>query len=440
MLPGPCGFAAQMQQPAPLRLPAGQQITLQVCGRLRSETRQLVNAQRRLVETPGKQQRRRDQAHQLRRAQHQFITMLLMQAQQQHRVLLAEQVFKTEMLQQAYSHFVLFGLQRLLKRCLPVLGGGKPLARAPVPGAPRWPGFGAHQLGQWREDLQPVGGLFPGLDKGAQRLQVSQVVAAVTKAEQVVTQARVEAWQVREHAPGLGQFRRQAREQLVLQVVEQGFVRVPVAFKQSDTHSGAPAGAELQHLVGAGPGQVLDFAGVKRQLGSAAFPQLIIKQQPGPVAGRPPPRADPPGQGRAAGRQNAVKQPIQFRRRHAAEVIEKQPGRRLPAVQGQQQGGLINKVEAKALRQALTQIRGHAIQRQPVHLALRRRLQRALGEQCTLATAGRGAEQLHPRSGVEQRHGQARAQQMMGRQAWHESRTIQTTGHGGHYCVPVFYY
>jgi len=46
-----------------------------------------------------------------------------MQAQQQHRILLAEQVFKTEMLQQAYSHFVLFGLQRLLKRCLPVLGG-----------------------------------------------------------------------------------------------------------------------------------------------------------------------------------------------------------------------------------------------------------------------------------------------------------------------------
>ncbi len=152
---------------------------------LRGETCQLINTLRGLLETPGKQQGGGDQPHPLRRAEHQLVTVLLMQAQQQHGVLLTEQVFETEVLQQADRRFVLLGQQRLLERRLPILGRAEPLAGAPVPGAPGRPGFVAQQLGQRREDLQPVRRVFPGLDKRPQGLKFAQVVGTIAKAKQV---------------------------------------------------------------------------------------------------------------------------------------------------------------------------------------------------------------------------------------------------------------
>lgn len=95
--------------------------------------------------------------------------MLLVQAQQQHRVLLTEQVFETEMLQQAYRHFVFFGQQRLFEGGLPVLLGGEPLAGATVPGALGRPGLVAYQACQGWEHLQPIAA-FPRLDKRAEGL------------------------------------------------------------------------------------------------------------------------------------------------------------------------------------------------------------------------------------------------------------------------------
>ena len=133
MLARALGITAQMQQPAPLRLPARQQVALLRRRRLRREPRQLMDALRGLLEAPGEQQRRRQQPDQLRRTEHQLIALLFMQAQQQHRVLLAEQVFETEVLQQAHRHFIFFGEQGVFKRGLPVLFGGEPLAGAAMP-------------------------------------------------------------------------------------------------------------------------------------------------------------------------------------------------------------------------------------------------------------------------------------------------------------------
>ncbi|MNM78935.1 hypothetical protein D3C81_908550 [compost metagenome] len=77
----PCRRQAslQMQQPTLLRLPTRQQLALQGCRRLRGKSGQLPNAGSRLLETPGKQQRRGDQPHPLRRAQGQLFTQLLVQ-------------------------------------------------------------------------------------------------------------------------------------------------------------------------------------------------------------------------------------------------------------------------------------------------------------------------------------------------------------------------
>jgi len=136
---------------------------------LRGKSSELIDARSRLFEAPGEQERSSHQPHQLRRAEHQFIAMLLMQAQQQDGVLLAEQVLKAEVLQEAHRHFIFFGQQSLFKSGLPILLGAKPLASASMPRAPGRPGFVVHQLRQGRENLQPVG-VFPRLDKCAQRV------------------------------------------------------------------------------------------------------------------------------------------------------------------------------------------------------------------------------------------------------------------------------
>ncbi|MNP71560.1 hypothetical protein D3C76_1679610 [compost metagenome] len=77
----PCRRLAslQMQQPPLLRLPPCQQLPLQACRRLRGKSGQLPNAGGRLLESPGKQQRRGDQPHPLWRAQGQLFTQLLVQ-------------------------------------------------------------------------------------------------------------------------------------------------------------------------------------------------------------------------------------------------------------------------------------------------------------------------------------------------------------------------
>ena len=281
---------------------------------MRGEPGQLVDAQGRLFEAPGKQQRGREQPHQLRRPQHQFIALLFMQAQQQHGVLLAKQILETEVLQQAHRHFIFLRQQRLLERGLPVTLGAEPLARASVPGAFGRPGFVAQQSRQRWENVEPVAGVFPGLDKRTQCLQFAQMLSAVTTTEQVLTQVQVETRQMGQHAPSLSQWRRQGVEQLMLQVIEQGLVGVAVA-QQGDTHTGAPTGAELHHAVDAMPRgeQLLDFLSAEKQL--AALQQLIVEQQAWPIAQRAPSRAQPPGQLRAASGEQTVQQRIQLRRR-----------------------------------------------------------------------------------------------------------------------------
>ncbi|CRM99231.1 hypothetical protein [Pseudomonas sp. 34 E 7] len=140
----------------------------------------------------------------------------------------AKQVFETEVLQQAHRRLVFLRQQRLLEGGLPVLLGTEPLAGAPVPGALGRPGLFAQQARQGGKYLQPIGAAFPGLDKRTERLQLAQVLSTVTKAEQMFTQARIEARQVGEHPPGFGQLRRQAVEHFVLQIIEQGFIGMAV--------------------------------------------------------------------------------------------------------------------------------------------------------------------------------------------------------------------
>ena len=76
----------------------------------------------------------------------------------------------------------------------------------------------------------------------------------LARAEQVLTQPQIESRQVGQHAPGFGQFRRQAVEQLMLQVIEHDR-RAPllelagtaaVTILQSHPHAGAPATAALE--------------------------------------------------------------------------------------------------------------------------------------------------------------------------------------------------
>jgi len=176
----------------------------------------------RLLEASGKQQGRGDQSDQLRRAEHQLLGLLLMQSQQQHDGLLFEQLLETEMLQQADGNFVLFGQQGLFERSLPVQFGGKPLTGTSMPGAPGRPLLVAHQPGQGRKYLQPVWRVLPGLDETAQFLQRAQALSALARAEQVIAEPGIEAWQVGQHPPGFGELRGQVGEELMFQVIVQG--------------------------------------------------------------------------------------------------------------------------------------------------------------------------------------------------------------------------
>ena len=123
----------QVQQPALLRLPTRHQFALLGSARLRGKTRHVLDAQAGLFKAPGKQQGRRDQPDQLRTAQQQVGALLFIQTQQQHHVVLLEQVLEAKVLQQADGHFVFIGQQGLFKRRLPVLLGDEPLARTPMP-------------------------------------------------------------------------------------------------------------------------------------------------------------------------------------------------------------------------------------------------------------------------------------------------------------------
>ncbi|MNF99651.1 hypothetical protein D3C84_825600 [compost metagenome] len=131
-------------------------------------------------------------------------------------------MLETEVLQQADRHFVFLGEQCLFEARFPVLFGTEPLADTPMPGPSRRPLLIAQQLRKRGEYLQPIGGIPPGFDKTAQRLQGPQVLSALSGPEQVIAQPGIEAGQVSQHAPGLAQLRRQRAEQLMLQVIKQG--------------------------------------------------------------------------------------------------------------------------------------------------------------------------------------------------------------------------
>ncbi|MNF95225.1 hypothetical protein D3C84_779660 [compost metagenome] len=64
--PGRIHAPQQMQEPTLLSLPACDQLPLQKCRRLGAESRQLFDALGGLLEAPGEQQGRGDQADQLR--------------------------------------------------------------------------------------------------------------------------------------------------------------------------------------------------------------------------------------------------------------------------------------------------------------------------------------------------------------------------------------
>lgn len=274
-------------------MPTGEQLLLQQRRRLRGKSRQLFDAFSRLFKAPGEQRRSGDQADQLRRAGQQLRTLLLVQAQQQEHRLLFEQMLETEVLQQADRDFIFFGEQGLFERRFPQLFGGEPLARAPMPGTPGRPLFIAHQLREWRKNLQPVRRVLPGLDKAAEFLQRLQALRAFTGAEQVLAQPRIEARQMREYTPGFGEFGAEAGEQFVLQIIEQGVrsavqrvVARPVAFvQQRNAHTGAPAATEADDFargnVRFGGCQVLQQRGnfrlIEGQRRALAVIQIIVE-------------------------------------------------------------------------------------------------------------------------------------------------------------------
>ena len=413
-----------MQQPALLGLPTRHQLPLCRRRRLRGETSHLLDAVGRLVEAPGEQQRGGDQAHQVRRAEHQVIRLLLVQTQQQRHVLFLEQVIEGEVVQQAGRHLELFGGQGLFHRRLPVAPGTEPLAGAAMPGTPGRPGFVAQQQGQRREDPQPFRGVVPGFDKTPQLLQGTHPLGALPRTEQVLAKVGIEARQMHQHAPGLGQLRRQGIEQFVLQVVEQGrrTSRSGVGdigdpgrrFQHRDPHPGAPTGGVLLHPVEALRGQgdrrvtdqLFDFAALERQARALDFVEFTFEQQPWPVAVGSPPHAQPPVEDRTAERQQAIEQLIQRRVGQPTIVVEKNPGRGGPARQTRQQARFVlGLFQPKCLGQGRAEGVGGEIstgQRQPAHATAGRGLQQAFGEQGALAAAGGRAEQADPCLGLDQ--------------------------------------
>ncbi|MNF85731.1 hypothetical protein D3C84_681380 [compost metagenome] len=132
-------------------------------------------------------------------------------------------------------------------------------------------------------------------------------------------------------------------KELMLQVVVQGIrsttgrvVACPVAFlQQRYPHPGAPATTVPENSLGTFRGQgrlqvmqeFFDFILIERQCGRLGIVQLITQQEPWPIARRTSAPTEPPSDHRAAAGQQPVEQQVQFRVRHTAVVIDKQPGR-----------------------------------------------------------------------------------------------------------------
>ncbi|MNS57556.1 hypothetical protein D3C72_904450 [compost metagenome] len=249
-------------------------------------------------------------------------------------------MLKTEVLQQADRDLVLLRQQRLLEGALPVFFGAEPLARAAMPGSPGRGRLFRHCPGQWLEDPQPLDGVFPRLNEAAHVLQRVQPLRALTRTEKMLAQAGVEAWQMNQHLPDLNQLRRQGVEQLVLQIIEQCrrtplLTRPRTTIEQCDPHASAPATTALSHPFGGlcrqarldMTEQLPDLGLGKRQRPAFALVQLIIEQQPRPVAGWSSTGAQPPGQRRAGDGQQAIEHPVEFRIGCSTVIIDKQPGR-----------------------------------------------------------------------------------------------------------------
>ena len=447
----------QVQQPALLRLPARDQFALAIRRGLRGKPGHVLDARCRLFKASGEQQGGGDQADQVGAAQQQVSTLLLIQTQQQDGVALLEQLLETEMLQQTDRHLERFGLQCLVERSLPILLRDEPLAGLSMPGTTSVPAIVANQLRHGREHLQPVIGAAPGFDETPLLLQGAQPLPALARAEQMLAQAQVEARQVRQNTPGLCQFRRQAAEQFVMQVVEQDrrattlqFVAAaPIAVLHGHPDARAPTCAALinplagvgTQLMGQLRDQLLDLAPVEGQFARRRFVQIVVEQQAWPIAVRSPPAGQPPGQRRAAGVQQAIEQGVQLGRRSTAIIVDKQPGRARQLCQAGQQLRLVLRLQPQRPGQGMTQLSRtlrHPMQRQPMHRAACRRLRQAFGEQRAFAAARRRTEQFHPRRRAQQRLRQARAIDMQGRQTRHRSRAIQTQRHGSH-CNGPFY-
>ena len=225
-----------------------------------------------------------------------------------------------------------------------------------MPGTTCGPLFITHHPRQRWKNLQPVGRVVPRLDKAAQCLQRAQALCALPGTEQMLTQLGIEARQMREHAPVLGQLRREAIEEFVLQIIQQRIdpllrlitLRPVTLLQQRHAHPGAPTAGTLDDtcsntasLLGRQMSQRLgDFVRGQGQRRGFAFVQFVVEQQPRPVALRPSAGADPPGERRTTDRQQTVEQRIQRWIRQPTVVIDKQPGRQRPATQRSHQAGL----------------------------------------------------------------------------------------------------
>ncbi|MNF84707.1 hypothetical protein D3C84_670820 [compost metagenome] len=158
----------------------------------------------------------------------------------------------------------------------------------------------------------------------------------------MLAQAGVETWQMNQHVPDLYQLRWQGVEQFVLQIIEQRrraplFTRPWATIEQGDPHASAPAAAAFNNpLRGLCSQAGLDmteqlhhFRLGKGQRSALTLVQLIVQQQPRPVAGWPSTGTQPPGQCGTGNGQQAIEQAIEFRVGRAAVIIKEQPGRRL---------------------------------------------------------------------------------------------------------------